>query len=109
MIRMINCTLDDFEWVTDGAHPPLTRCQNQSESYATLKASLLHQEDKIINKFKGMFVPLQEAGDFAILGECETPCQWIDFTPRLTNYDDSQHEESYIDFHLNSISILEFF
>ena len=36
-----------------------------------------------------------QAGTFNTLGDCKTPCQWIDFTPRLTNYDDTQFEESY--------------
>ena len=39
MIKMINCTLDDYAWVMEGADPPVPRCQNQSESYATIKAS----------------------------------------------------------------------
>ena len=39
MIKMINCTVDDYAWVMEGADPPVPRCQNQSESYATIKAS----------------------------------------------------------------------
>ena len=54
----------------------------------------MYQKDKILNKFKGIFAPSQ-AGSFNTLGDCKTPCQWIDFTPRLTNYDDTQYEGSY--------------
>ena len=47
MIKMINCTLDGFEWITDGAHPPLTRCHNQTEGHAALlNASLSNAIEK---------------------------------------------------------------
>lgn len=71
MIKMINCTLDDYAWVMEGADPPVPRCQNQSESYATIKD-----------------------GDFKVVGDCKTPCLWTDFTPRIVNYDDTHYVDS---------------
>ena len=39
MIKRINCTLDMYDWIMEGADSQAPRCQNQSESYSILKAS----------------------------------------------------------------------
>ena len=48
MIEIINCTLDDFAWVMEGADPVMPRCKNQSESYAAIKASLEYMNRNIV-------------------------------------------------------------
>ena len=65
MVEKLNCTLDKFEWVTAGTDPPLSPCENQTESFAKIFEA-----------------------DFAnFLENCETPCRWTDYNPRLTNFD----------------------
>ena len=39
MIETIDCTLDMYDWIMEEADSLVPRCQNESESYSTLKAS----------------------------------------------------------------------
>ena len=100
---MINCTVDDYAWVMEGADPPVPRCQNQSESYATIKASYEYEYSlqnisniivywllcRVFPKLTSLSTLLQ--GElFNIVGDCKTPCLWTDFTPHIVNYDEPQ-------------------
>ena len=69
MVEELNCSLDKSEWVTAGAEPPLSPCENQTESFAQIL----------------------EADFGNILDKCETPCRWTDYNPRLTNFDDTYY------------------
>ena len=73
MVQELNCTLEKSEWVTEGTVPALLPCQNQTGSFA-----------KILD------------ADFGnILKNCDTPCQWTHYSPRLTNFDDTFYVASY--------------
>ena len=86
MIKQINCTLDMYDWIMEGAYSEIPRCQNQSESYSTLKASF---EVIITSQRCFSIISSQEQKDVDITGGCKPPCRWTDFSPHLMNYGDT--------------------
>lgn len=97
MVETINCTLSHFDWIMEGVPYPLPPCENNTKSLEVIKVSckhvykLLNGPQRVISE---IYIPCKESGFDKTLENCDTPCQWTDFTPRLTNYEESYYQNN---------------